>query len=157
VHLRQADLLGDLSLRELTESRSIKIVRSRCGSWASSGRNTSRSSTRSLCKSEGRRFDPAPGTRVIDYSHWTGEFTLQCDRDIFSYLAPRGARRGRSAMSDTTGSANTEPDPATADNPPSDIKAGDQARDPEGSAAHRSDQRDAGISDDDVPAGDQGG
>ena len=60
-------------------------------------------------------------------------------------------------MSDTTGSANTEPDPATADNPPSDIKAGDQARDPEGSAAHRSDQRDAGISDDDVPAGDQGG
>lgn len=60
-------------------------------------------------------------------------------------------------MSDTTGSANTTPDPATADNPPPDDKAGDQARDPEGSAAHRSDQRDAGISDDDVPAGDQGG
>ena len=60
-------------------------------------------------------------------------------------------------MSDTTGSGNTAPDPATADNPPQDIAAGDQARDPEGSAAHQSDQRDAGITDDATPAGDQGG
>ena len=60
-------------------------------------------------------------------------------------------------MSDTTGRENTAPDPATADNPPQDIKAGDQARDPEGSAAHRSDQRDAGISDDQMLTGDQGG
>jgi len=100
---------------------------------------------------------PPWSTRVIDYIHRTGEFTPQCDGYIFSYLAQGSARRGRSAMSDTTGSTNTTPDPATADNPPPDIKAGDQARDPEGSAAHRADQRDAGISDDDVPAGDQGG
>lgn len=60
-------------------------------------------------------------------------------------------------MSDATGSGNTEPDPATVDNPPQDIAAGDQARDPEGSAAHRSDQVDTGISDDQVPTGDQGG
>jgi hypothetical protein len=60
-------------------------------------------------------------------------------------------------MPDTTGSGNTAPDPATADNPPQDIGAGDQARDPEGSAAHQSDQKDAGLSGDQMPTGDQGG
>jgi hypothetical protein len=61
-------------------------------------------------------------------------------------------------MSDTTGSGNTTPDPATADNPPQDTGAGDQARDPEGSAAHQSDQKDAGISGGgQMPTGDQGG
>jgi len=76
------------------------------------------------------------------YTGFTGPASL---RSIvtglsFSYLAQRSARRGRSAMSDATGSGNTAPDPATADNPPQDIGAGDQARDPEGSAAHQSDQ-----------------
>lgn len=70
-------------------------------------------------------------------------------------------------MSEQTnlGVGNQEPDPATADNPPSDIKAGDQAREPEDSAAHRSDRLDAGISQEknidpkspSMPAGDQGG
>ena len=36
---------------------------------------------------------PPWSTRVIDYIHRTGEFTLQCDWYIFSYLAQRGARR----------------------------------------------------------------
>ena len=39
-----------------------------------------------------------------------------------------------------------EPDPATAEDPPSDIRAGDQKRDPEGSEAHRADRMDTGIS-----------
>jgi hypothetical protein len=103
------------------------------------------------------RGDRAFEAAKIDYIHRTGEFTPDRDKYIFSYLAQRGARPGRSAMSDATGSGNTAPDPATADNPPQDIGAGDQARDPEGSAAHQSDQRDAGISGDQMPAGDQGG
>jgi hypothetical protein len=106
---------------------------------------------------------PRPQTTVVSRRrrstifHRTGEFTLDRDRYIFSYLAQRGASLGRSAMSDATGSGNTAPDPATADNPPQDIGAGDQARDPEGSAAHQSDQKDAGLSGDQMPTGDQGG
>lgn len=74
-------------------------------------------------------------------------------------------------MSDTadtqtnTGAGNSEPDPATAENPPSEIKAGDQKRDPTESESHHSDRVDAGISDEGnidpespaMPAGDQGG
>jgi len=60
-------------------------------------------------------------------------------------------------MSDTAGSGSTTPDPATADNPPQGTGAGDQARDPEGSAAHQAEQRDGSITDDQMPAGDQGG
>jgi hypothetical protein len=104
---------------------------------------------------EGQRGFEGP---KIDYIHWTGELRSIVTGYTFSLiLAQRGARLGRSAMSDTTGSGSTAPDPATADNPPPDIGAGDQARDPEGSAAHQSDQRDAGITDDQMPAGDQGG
>ena len=61
--------------------------------------------------------------------------------------------------------SNQEPDPATAENPPSDIGAGDQKRDPEGSEEHRADRMETGISteeniDPESPAmhpGDQGG
>ena len=70
-------------------------------------------------------------------------------------------------MSDQTnfGAGNQEPDPATAENPPSDISAGDQKRDPEGSPANRADRMDTGVSkeknvDPSSPAmhpGDQGG
>ena len=50
-------------------------------------------------------------------------------------------------MSEQTnsGAGNQESDPATAANPPSDIKAGDQKRDPEGSASHRADRMDTGV------------
>jgi hypothetical protein len=71
------------------------------------------------------------------------------------------------AMSGQTnlGVGNQEPDPATAENPPRDIRAGDHAREPEDSAAHRSDRLDAGISPEKnidpqspaMPAGDRGG
>jgi len=55
--------------------------------------------------------------------------------------------------------------PATAANPPSDIKAGDKKREPEGSGAHRADRMDTGVAqepnvDPESPAmnpGDQGG
>lgn len=62
------------------------------------------------------------------------------------------------------GAGNQEPDPATAENPPSDIKAGDKERSTHESAASRSGRMDTGISregnvDPDSPAthtGDQG-
>lgn len=63
------------------------------------------------------------------------------------------------------GTTDQEPDPATAENPPSDIKAGDKKRDPVGSESHRADRMKTGISqegnvDSESPAmhpGDQGG
>lgn len=71
-------------------------------------------------------------------------------------------------MSEQTnsGAGNQEPDPATAENPPRDISAGDAARDPEGSASHRADRMETGVggkepnADPSMPAmdaGDQGG
>lgn len=72
-------------------------------------------------------------------------------------------------MSEQTnrGAGNQEPDPATAENPPNDIRAGNQVRDSEGGAGeeHRSDRLDAGISQEknvdpqspSMPTGDQGG
>jgi hypothetical protein len=51
-------------------------------------------------------------------------------------------------MSEQTnlGAGDQEPDPATAENPPSDIKAGDQKREPEDSGSHRADRMDTGVS-----------
>lgn len=70
-------------------------------------------------------------------------------------------------MSEQTnlGAGNQETDPATAENPPSDIKAGDKVRDKTESPSHRSDRLDAGISQEKnidpnspvMPSGDQGG
>lgn len=69
-------------------------------------------------------------------------------------------------MSEQTnlGAGNLEPDPATAENPPSDIKAGDKARDQTESASNRSNRMDTGVSREKnidpespaVQAGDQG-
>lgn len=64
-----------------------------------------------------------------------------------------------------SGAGNQEPDPATAENPPRDIAAGAEKRDPEGSASHRADRMDTGVAqepnvDPGSPAmnpGDQGG
>lgn len=44
------------------------------------------------------------------------------------------------------GAGNEDPDPATAQDPPSDTRFGDQKRDPEGSEAHRADRMDTGVS-----------
>lgn len=44
------------------------------------------------------------------------------------------------------GAGNQEPDPATAENPPSDLKAGDKARPVHESAASRSERMDTGVS-----------
>lgn len=70
-------------------------------------------------------------------------------------------------MSEQTnlGAGNQEPDPATADNPPEDLQAGDKARDKTESPSHRSDRLDTGISKDKnidpesptMHPGDQGG
>ena len=63
------------------------------------------------------------------------------------------------------GAGNQEPDPATASNPPSDIRAGAEARTADESAASRVNRMDSGVSreenvDSESPAmhtGDQGG
>lgn len=63
------------------------------------------------------------------------------------------------------GAGNQEPDPATAEDPPRDISAGDKARETEESGASRSGRLDTGVSreenvDPESPAthtGDQGG
>jgi hypothetical protein len=44
------------------------------------------------------------------------------------------------------GAGNREPDPATAENPPSDIRAGDKARTTHESDASRSERMDTGVS-----------
>ncbi len=63
------------------------------------------------------------------------------------------------------GAGNQEPDPATAENPPSDLRAGDKARPTDESDASRSERMDTGVSreenvDPESPpmhTGDQGG
>lgn len=44
------------------------------------------------------------------------------------------------------GAGNVEPDPATSENPPRDLKAGDQARPTDESEASRSARTDTGVS-----------
>ena len=87
-----------------------------------------------------------------------------------SLVHSAGARVERErvgAMNEQTnlGAGNQEPDPATAENPPSDIAAGDKIRDTAESPSHRSDRLDTGISQEKnidpespvMPSGDQGG
>jgi len=55
-------------------------------------------------------------------------------------------RVGKLQEQTNLGAGNQEPDPATAENPPSDIRAGDKERNPDESTASRSHRMDTGVS-----------